>query len=256
MRTFSPTILRNAGLMLAVTLLAGGCSRKHEEYKPPAPPIKAMKPAPATPIAVKKIELGQTGWDPAWDKMIEEAIPASMLSSRVPHDVRRFCPRFYSMGNADKRAFWAYFFQAMAGAEASLDPTTRVRHTEPEVAVKDEVTGRLVRSQGLLQLTYEDQRRYGCDFDWKADKRLTPDDPEKTILQPKNNLECGVKILAKQIIGMHKPLFSRSGYWSTLRPGNSDYRMFAKQMTNPPAACELQAKSTPKRSTQKLVATR
>ena len=125
MGIFSPTILRNAGLMLAVALLAGGCNRKHEEYKPPAPPIKAMKPAPATPIAVKKIELGEDGWDPDWDRMIEEAIPASMLSSRVPHDVRRFCPRFYTMGNADKRAFWAYFFQALAGAEAGLNPTDR-----------------------------------------------------------------------------------------------------------------------------------
>jgi hypothetical protein len=246
-----------AATLLASTLLIGAC-RKHEEYRPPAPPIKAkaMKPAPATPIAVKKIELGQSSWDPAWDKIIEEALPSSMLSSRVPHDVRRFCPEFYTMGNADKRAFWAYFFQAVAGAEASLDPTTRVRHTEPEVAVKDAVTHRAVRSQGLLQLTYEDQKRYGCDFDWDADKRLTPDDPEKTILQPKNNLECGVKILAKQIIDMRKPLFSRSGYWSTLRPGNPDYRMFARQMTNPPAACGLQVRSTRKRNRRKMVATR
>jgi hypothetical protein len=35
-----------------------------------------------------------------------------------PRGVRRFCPRFYEMGKADKRAFWAYFFQAFAGAEA------------------------------------------------------------------------------------------------------------------------------------------
>ena len=247
MGTFRTARLRKAQFTLAVTLLAMGCG-KHEEYKPPAPPlkVKAMKPAPATPIAVKKIELGQDSWDPAWDKIIEEALPPSMLSSRVPHDVRRFCPRFYAMGNADKRAFWAYFFQAMAGAEASLDPTTRVRHTELEVAVKDAVTHQAVRSQGLLQLTYEDQERYGCDFDWQADKRLTPEDPEKTILQPKNNLECGVKILTRQIIDMHKPLFARSGYWSTLRTGNADYRMFAKQMTNPPAACEPQARSVRK----------
>jgi hypothetical protein len=232
------TTLRYGGLALAAALLIAGCG-KHKEHKPPAPPIKAMKPAPATPIAVKKIELGQDSWDESWDKIIEEALPPSMLSSRVPRDVRRFCPRFYTMDKADKRAFWAYFFQAMAGAEASLNPTTRVRHTQSEVAVKDKVTGRLVRSQGLLQLTYEDQRRYGCDFDWKTDKRLKPDDPAKTILQPKNNLECGVKILTRQIIEQHKPLFSRSGYWSTLRLGNPDHLMFTKQMTNPPSACGL-----------------
>jgi len=236
---------RKAALVAAaLALLAGGCA-KHEEPRPPVPvkAVKAMKPAPPTPIAIKKVELGQDTWDPAWDKIVEEAIPASMLSSRVPHDVRRFCPRFYTMGLADKRAFWAYFFQALAGAEAGLDPTTRVRHTEPEVAVRDAVTGRMVRSQGLLQLTYEDHRRYGCDFDWKTDRKLKADNPTRTILQPKNNLECGVKILARQIIERHKPLFSNSGYWSTLRVGNPDYRMFAKQMTNPPAACDVGMRS-------------
>lgn len=229
---------------MGLLLLAGGCAKRGTPKL--AAPVKAMKPAPPTPIAVKKVELGEDTWDPTWDKMIEEVIPASMLSSRVPHDVRRFCPRFYGMGAADKRAFWAYFFQALAGAEAGLDPTSRVRHTEPEVAVRDGVTGSAVRSQGLLQLTYEDQRRYGCDFDWDADRKLKPDDPAKTILQPKNNLECGVKILTRQIIDRHKPLLARSGYWSTLHPGTSDYHMFAKQMTNPPAACGLHERLTKK----------
>ncbi|MEO6982674.1 MAG: hypothetical protein ABI072_06110 [Edaphobacter sp.] len=229
---------------MGLVTLVCGCKRE------PAAPVKAMKPAPQTPIAVKKVELGQDSWDPDWDRIVEEAVPASMLSAQVPHDVRRFCPQFYRMGAADKRAFWAYFFQALAGAEAGLDPTTRARHTEPEVAVRDTVTGRAVRSQGLLQLTYEDQKRYGCDFDWDADRKLKADDPAKTILQPKNNLECGVKILAQQIVGRHKPLLSRSGYWSTLRPGNADYRMFAKQMTNPPAACGLH-KRPAKRSAKK-----
>ncbi len=249
------TVINRMRLTLAVglTLLGSGCA-KREESRPPAPVkvVKAMKPAPPTPIAVKKVELGQSTWDPAWDKIVEEAIPASMLSSRVPRDVRRFCPRFYGMGAADKRAFWAYFFQALAGAEAGLDPTTRVRHTEPEVAVRDAITGRMVRSQGLLQLTYEDERRYGCDFNWKADRKLKADDPAKTILQPKNNLECGVKILTRQIIERHKPLFSNSGYWSTLRLGNPDYRMFAKQMTNPPGACGLRARSIKKKRATNL----
>jgi hypothetical protein len=197
-----------------------------------------MKPAPATPILAKKAELGQeTHWDVEWDKMIELAIPAEMVSREVPRDVRRFCPQFYEMQEEDKRAFWAYFFQALAGAEAGLKPTTRVRHTQPEVAVTDTVSGRAVRSEGLLQLTYQDQKRYGCDFDWQHDKTLPANDPGKTILQPKNNLECGVKILDNQIIKQKKPLLSPSGYWSTLRPGTVSYRVFAKQMTNVPLAC-------------------
>jgi hypothetical protein len=232
----------SAAVFGLVLQLAGGCGRREEAHSNAVPAkTPALKPAPATPILTKRVELGGETWDPAWDKIVELALPPSMLSHQVPRDVRRFCSRFYQLKEADKRAFWAYFFQALAGAEAGLDPTTRVRHTDPEVAVVDKVTGRMVRSEGLLQLTYEDQKRYGCDFDWEHDKQLKPDDPGKTILQPKNNLECGVKILENQIIDQHKRLLSSTSYWSTLRPGTVSYRVFAKQMTNVPIACRKQA---------------
>ena len=240
------TVTFFATLAAGTAFFASGCARTdahaateptpQTQSQPQTPPVK---PAPATPIDTKKAELGGNTWDPQWDAIVEKALPDEMLSSEVPHDVRRFCPRFYTMSEVDKRAFWAYFFQALAGAEAGLDPKTRVRHTEPAVAVIDPVTHRAVRSEGLLQLTYEDQPRYGCDFDWDADRDLAPKDPNKTILQPKNNLECGVKILDRQIIEMRKSIVSHTSYWSTLQPGTVSYRVFAKQMTNPPLACGL-----------------
>jgi hypothetical protein len=199
--------------------------------------VQVVKPAPPTPIDVKKVELGGTPWNPQWDQIIEKALPSEMLSSQVPHGVRRFCPRFYEMGTGDKRTFWAYFFQALAGAEAGLNPNVSVRHTEPEGTMT-------MRSEGLLQLAYADHERYRCDFNWQADRELKADDPARSILQPKNNLECGVKILFNQIIVQHKPLLTRSGYWSTLHPDGPSYRVFAKQMINPPVACGLSAKST------------
>lgn len=204
----------------------------------------ATKTAPPTPIAVEKVELGEKTWDPQWDKFVEEALPPSMLSVEVPRDVRRFCPVFYQMSTVDKRAFWAYFFQALAGAEAGLNPKSVVRQTKPEVAVVDQVTGERVHSEGLLQLTYEDAKRYGCDFDWRSDRKLPQKDSARTILQPANNLECGVKILTNQIIGQKKPLLSTSSYWSTLCPGTPSYRVFLKQMSNPPAACGLHQRRT------------
>ena len=106
------------------------------------------KPAPPTPIDAKKAELGGKTWNPEWDQIVEKAVPADMLSSQVPRDVHRFCPRFYSMSDTDKRVFWAYFFQALAGAEAGLNPTTRVRHTQPEVAKVDESQQEVVRRRG------------------------------------------------------------------------------------------------------------
>ena len=225
------------------SLWGGFGFRPSSAVLPPAPspvPVPKTKHAPATPIDAKRAEIGGPMWNPAWDKIVEDALPPSMLSGRVPRDVRHFCPRFYSMQPVDKRAFWAYFFQALAGAEAGLKPRARVRHTQPAVAVTDSVTGRAVRSQGLLQLTYEDSDRYGCDFDWYADKKLKPDSAAKTILLPKNNLECGVKILKHQIIDNHKPILSPTGYWSTLRPGTISYKVFAKQMTNVPLACRTE----------------
>jgi hypothetical protein len=229
-----PTLSRPAGLLSALLLLFAVLLGSSSLLL-----AQETKPAPATPIDSKKAELGGKTWDPAWDELIEKDIPPEMLTSQVPHDVRKFCPRFYTMSEVDKRAFWAYFFQALAGAEAGLNPKTRVRHTEPEVAKVDPVTGKMVRSEGLLQLSYEDQKRYSCDFDWDRDKELPANDPSKTILQPKNNLECGIKILSNQIITQKKPLLSKTGYWSTLQPGRKSYRVFAKEMINPPEACGL-----------------
>jgi len=203
-------------------------------------PTPATKPAPPTPLAIKKAELGDdTTWNPQWDQVVETAIPPEMLSTQVPRDVRRFCPRFYQLEETDKRAFWAYFFQALAGAEAGMNPRSNVRHTDPETAVVDSVTHQLVHSNGLLQLTYEDQKRYGCDFNWEADRQLPPHDPKRTILNPENNLKCGINILSNQIIDQHKSIVTPTSYWSTLQPGTVSYRIFAKQMTNPPAACGL-----------------
>jgi len=210
--------------------------------QPPAPgplptkPVPVKDPAP-TPLAVQKVELGKPAWDPAWDKIVEEAVPAEMLSSRVARAVKPFCPRFAWMNDTDKRAYWAYFFQALAGAEAGLEPTADARHSEPEVAVVDPVSKRRVRSEGLLQLTYVDAKRYGCDFDWEKDKLLKEKDPNKTILQPKNNLQCGIRILHAQLIDKGKPLAWRKSYWSTLQPRNPTFKLFVKQMTNVPDAC-------------------
>lgn len=170
---------------------------------------------------------------------MERVLPPEFLSSKVARAVRPFCPRFNALSDADKRTYWAYFFQALAGAEAALVPTTDVRHTEPEVAVEDTVTKRMVRSEGLLQLAYMDAERYGCDFDWQKDKELPEKDSAKTILLPENNLKCGVKILAKQLIERRKPLISSSSYWSTLRPGTISYQVFLKQMANVPEVCRV-----------------
>jgi hypothetical protein len=238
-------------LRIAICLLAAGLAvgliASHSDPGPTSAaaetslvdsPTPMLKPAPSTPIAEQKAALGDDEtWQPEWDATIEKALPADLLEPKMASNVKPFCPRFSSMKDVDKRQFWAYFFQALAGAEAGLKTTSNVRHTEPEVAVVDRVSHRMVRSEGLLQLTYEDARRYACDFDWDADKRLPEHDPDKTILQPENNLLCGVNILVNQLVIQKRPLLTKSSYWSTLRPGWPGYRVFVQQMANVPSSC-------------------
>lgn len=247
-----PTIIPiSISATVLLFLSSTGCRRTQATPKPIvhiAPAAPAVKVAPSTPLNVKSGELGGPTWDKHWDIFIERSLPPAMLTRRVPRDVRRYCPAFYTMREEDKRAWWAYLFQAMAAAEAGLNATTNVRHTEPEVAVPDHVTGRIVHQEGLLQLTYEDSKRYGCAFDWQADKDLPAHDPQKTILNPERNLACGIHILDHQIIGQHKPIFSPTSYWSTLQPGTVSFQVFEKQMTNPPAACQLHVRVRPHRA--------
>ena len=218
----------------------------HAQELAPPPVEPALKFAPATPIAEKKAELGDDRtWNPEWDIWIETALPDELLSPKVAKAVKPFCPRFNSLSITDKRAFWAYFFQALAGAEAGLVPTANVHHTDAVLQVKDDVTHRLVRQEGLLQLTYMDQERYGCDFDWEKDKLLDEHDPDKTILQPKNNLLCGVNIIRNQLIDQHKPLLSRTSYFATLQPGTMSVKVFLKQMANVPMVCKAPVHTAP-----------
>lgn len=231
--------LRVCGLIFCVGTTLAGCAARNTPDPPPRPQKPLAKPVPHTPIDKKAAELGEKTWDPRWNRIVEQALPPALLSSRVPRDVRGFCPRFYVMSRADKRTFWAYFFQALAGAEAGLNPDVTARHTEPRLAHMEHVPVTKVRTEGLLQLTYADEKRYGCPFDEQADRGLPPDDPARTILQPRNNLICGVTILKNQIIDLHRPILWPMSYWATLRPGTLSYRVFSKQMTNPPAACGL-----------------
>ncbi|HVG26206.1 MAG TPA: hypothetical protein VM865_01275 [Acidobacteriaceae bacterium] len=229
-------------LCSAALLLSLGCKANS-----PAPstavnpaPQPAVKPAPPTPLAQKKEELGSnTTWDPQWDAVIEKGLPPELLSAQAAHAVRPFCPRFAELPEADKRAFWAYTFQALAAAEAGLNPTSDVHHTAAAVNTIDPVTHARSHQAGLLQLKYEDAQRYGCPFDFAHDRTLPAKDPNRTILQPENNLACGLRIMGNQIITQGKPLVSRTSYWATLQPGTVSYRVFAKQMANVPSSCGL-----------------
>jgi hypothetical protein len=222
-------------------LACAGCKRaERRAVQTPVQPVVVV--APPTPLDEKKAELGGATWDPQWDAVVEKALPADLLSGQTARAVRMYCPRFAEETEAQKREFWAYTFQAIAAAEAGLNPTADVHHLQAPVNVVDPVTKRPARQEGLMQVKYEDAQRYGCDFDWEKDRRLPVKDPSRTILEPANNLGCGVKIMENQIVTQGKPLVSRTSYWATLQPGTAGFRVFSKQMANVPAACGLRVR--------------
>ena len=235
--------LRIAAVFVSLycVVLVPGCNRGVADtpraQPAPAAPQVALKAAPATPIDRQAEKLGGPTWDPAWDAVVEKALPPTLLSPSAARAVRTYCPRFAALPEVDRRAFWAYTFQAIAGAEAGLDPTSNVHHLDAAVNVKDDVTQHAARQQGLLQLKYEDAERYGCAFDWQQDRHMPIKDPDRTILEPERNLECGVRIMQNQIAAQSKPLVSRTSYWAVLRPGTDGYLHFSKQMANVPAFC-------------------
>ena len=75
-------------------------------------------------------------------------------------------------------------------------------------------------------------------------RRFPAKDPDKTILQPRNNLLCGVKIMENQVITKRKPLLTEASYWVTLRPAHPSYQVFLKQMKNVPAVCRVGPRRT------------
>ena len=180
------------GVGMCGMLAFAGC-RGSQKAAVLRPVQRVVKLAPPTPLDEKKAELGERTWQPEWDAMVEKALPAEMLGSRAARAVREFCPRFGEETESQKREFWAYTFQAIAAAEAGLNPTSDVHHLETAVDTIDPVTKRPSRQEGLMQVKYEDAERYGCDFDWERDRTLPEKDPERTILQPAKNLGCGVK---------------------------------------------------------------
>lgn len=130
-------------------------------------------------------------------------------------DIQDFCPNYRALSNPERANFWGYLIAMVAKYESAFNPTSR--YLESTMGI-DPITRLPVYSEGLLQLSYQDIQAYSfCQFDWSADKILSPTDPKKSILDPLKNLECGIKILASQIHRTKHIALTTGVYWSTLK---------------------------------------
>ena len=177
---------------------------------------------PVDPTAYKAVPLAwesKVSGSNAWSKYIYNYIKTSepqMLGQNVADDIETFCPKYRSLSDDQRSNFWGQLFAGVAKFESGWKPTSRMVETTMGT---DPITGRQVASEGLLQLSYQDEGSYrlDCGFDWSKDKNLTDADPKKTILDPYNNLKCGISIMAKQLKNKRAIALSSNVYWAVLK---------------------------------------
>lgn len=156
-------------------------------------------------------------WSAKVFQIIRDETSLAKVGSPIPEDMNYFCPNYTNLNETQRMTFWGQLVAAITYRESGWNPVTS--SIEPDHKT-DRVTQNLVRSEGLMQLSYQDVASYPdlkCGFDWKKDKSLGLKNPDRTILQPYRNLRCGILILNKKIVANNR-ISTPNTYWSVLRP--------------------------------------
>lgn len=169
----------------------------------PSPDAPTFKPEAAR---WESAASGSRAWTEFTYTQLEVA--GESLLATVPGDIAQFCPRYLSLPPHHKKDFWVYLISSIAQFESSFNPA--LSYTENFT----DSSGQLVVSRGLLQLSIESARAYGCELAQAQD-----------LHDPYKNLLCGIKILNRWIQtdgvirGQSASGAWRGGarYWSVLR---------------------------------------
>lgn len=144
----------------------------------------------------------------SWNKYTYSAIKkyGQSLIAKRPSDIKEFCPNYDKLNEEGKIMFWIGLLSSMSKFESTFNPKMEYKEDFTDS------TGRRVISAGLLQLSYESARAYGC--------------PIKSTNDLKNaevNLSCSVRIMnrwvSKDYVISDKSGSWRGGarYWAVLR---------------------------------------
>lgn len=193
---------------LLISIAISGCSR-HQ-------PVEVLEPISA-PIP-SQISLAWESKNPsgAWTAALMESIENHWPTLKWASDAPKFCPKWNSLDEETKKIAFAEMLVATSYHECGWNPTKRMTETTMGI---DPVTGKQVVSEGMFQLSYQDQRSYkiDCGFDWSIDKSLSVTDPRKTILDPEKNIRCAVTIMARQVKNKNAVFLSSGVYWAVLK---------------------------------------
>lgn len=178
-----------------------------------------------------------------WTKMIYQIIEKEtpeLLGENIADDVEIFCPKYRTLRDSQRMNFWGQLIVGIAKYESGWNPITS--SVEVNMTGTDSVTGKHIASEGLLQLSYQDDQNYPikCGFDWNKDKNLTQKDPRKTIFDPYLNLNCGIQIFANQLKRFQLIVVkdTRQLYWSVIFEGQSNKIKEIAAMTNSLSFCK------------------
>jgi hypothetical protein len=185
-----------------------------ETRNEPVTTLSAMTSEPTAVIA-KPMRLAWHGKHKdadEWTKHLVKILSVSNLPDEKLNDAQSFCPGYKSMTPDQRIEFWAQLVSIMAKRESGFKPETKFTES-----FKD-AKGKLVISRGLLQLSIESGRSYGCDLS----------SPE-SLHDGKKNLACGVKIISRWVSRDHQAMATKGNkfgcgrYWSVCRTTSRSY---------------------------------
>lgn len=144
----------------------------------------------------------------AWTQMTLDAIGQHGMGmvNIVPSDIAAYCPAYANADQTRRAAFWMGLLSRLSKWESNYKPEERYTEAFPDAH------GNRVVSRGLLQISIESGRGYGCVI------------PQAEALhEPVVNLACGVRIMNRLVtrdglISNTSPdWLGAARYWSPFR---------------------------------------
>ena len=202
---------------------------------PKLEPIEAEPYFPVTPLWESQVP-GSEQWTGAVLNALLANAPRLLDGA---DDIHAFCPSYSGLGIENRARVLAFLLSAMVRFESGFNPTTRYHEASMGT---DAVTGLPVYSEGLLQLSYQDTLWAPfCEFDWDKDRHLSVTDKRKSIFDPMKNLNCGIRILNRQIEKRGRLVLSSDAYWAVLKSDAPHNKIeLIQALTKALPACQYQ----------------
>lgn len=161
-----------------------------------------------------------------WTEALIRELSLNKQALEKATDVKAICPKYFTLSSEKQLKALGELFVATTYHESAFKPSVLYRecnktkcqyssgcqyHGEYGYCMKGghKLDGGIVISRGLMQLSLESAKGYGCQVS-------TPDE----LHNPEKNLTCGVKIMVKQVDRTGLFLAS-SNYWAVLKPTSS-----------------------------------